>query len=344
MSIVRKYSKPSSFYLNIKAAFFKNNDALLEESKKKNSFYASQPNRLACKLCGSTLSANDDFVSHSVSYVFCDECGHLNGRHDDTEDFVERLYISDAGSDYAKNYLDSEYQQRTVAIYVPKIDWLVSSLPAKPFSILDVGCGAGYLVAASMLRNITAKGLDVSESMIEFGNHQIAHLMRRNVSPLKSSREAQFFDEIVETDCEVISAIGVIEHLRNPHMLFEAFKKSDAKYLFYSVPMFSVSVILENIFTKVFPRQLSGAHTHLFTESSIQKMNEMLGANVVSEWRFGTDMMDFYRSAVTMLEKNGTSDKLLKIFSDSFASSIDDLQSVLDEKHFCSEIHCVVAK
>ena len=34
-----------------------------------------------------------------------------------------------------------------------------------------------------------------------------------------------------------------------------------------SVPLFSLTSIIEHISPKVFPRLLSGAHTHLFTES-----------------------------------------------------------------------------
>ena len=35
---------------------------------------------------------------------------------------------------------------------------------------------------------------------------------------------------------------------------------------------------------KVFPRQLSGGHTHLYTEESILKMNEIIGIESIAEW------------------------------------------------------------
>ena len=40
-------------------------------------------------------------------------------------------------------------------------------------------------------------------------------------------------------------------------------------YLFISVPTFSFSVFLENANQDIFPRQLSGGHTHLYTEESL---------------------------------------------------------------------------
>ena len=142
----------------------------------------------------------------------------------------------------------------------------------------------------------------------------------------------------------VLSAIGVIEHLREPHRLLEAFRKSKLKYLFYSVPMFSVSAILENVFPGTFPRQLSGAHTHLFTERSIEWMYANEGLLPVAEWRFGTDLMDLYRIVNVELARNGASHKLQRMFEQGFATKIDELQSILDRNHFCSEIHCLVEK
>jgi 2-polyprenyl-3-methyl-5-hydroxy-6-metoxy-1,4-benzoquinol methylase len=139
----------------------------------------------------------------------------------------------------------------------------------KKYEILDVGCGSGYFVYASLLRNLAATGCDVSKTMVDFGNTQINHQL--NKSPLKHESEEGFFESIIKSNADVISAIGVIEHLREPHKFFSAFQKSKAKYLYYSVPMFSFSVALENVFKNVFPRQLSGGHTHLFTESSIKK-------------------------------------------------------------------------
>jgi hypothetical protein len=148
----------------------------------------------------------------------------------------------------------------------------------------------------------------------------------------------------VTSDADIVSAIRVIEHLREPHEFFKAFAGSRASYLYYSVPMFSFSVILENIFKDVFPRQLSGGHTHLFTEESVSRMNSLIGVRPVAEWRFGTDVTDLYRSVLTSLRKNQVSSQLIERLERGFTTKTDDLQAVLDRNHFCSEIHCVTAK
>ena len=70
--------------------------------------------------------------------MFCIECDHLNGIYKDTKDFVKKLYVDDEGIDYANNYIDKFYK-RTKDIYLPKVDFLMSSIPSKKLNILDIG-------------------------------------------------------------------------------------------------------------------------------------------------------------------------------------------------------------
>lgn len=337
-----KYSKSSSFYFDTKNSFFDQNNAFILKTKKQNLLYVSQPLRFKCKLCASALSKDADFNSHNVGYTFCDNCSHLNGMHEDTSCFVEELYIADNGTKYSDNYIDENYNKRTLDIYTPKVEFLIDNMIEKKPKILDIGCGSGYFVFASLLKNLEATGLDVNKSMVAFGNQQI--YQHKKIQPLLFKDEKSFYETIIKSDADVISAIGVMEHLRDLEGFFDAFKKSNVKYLYYSVPMFSFSVILENVFDGVFPRQLSGGHTHLFTEKSLSKMHEILGVNSIAEWRFGTDIMDLYRSVLVNLEKNNVSDKMKSYLNSDFFVVIDKLQSELDKKHFCSEIHCLVSK
>jgi SAM-dependent methyltransferase len=339
----RAYSKSTEFYIDTKRDFFDGNDFLLAKAERQNELYTQQLPRTKCKICTQDLPKDCDFLSHQVRYFFCDNCGHLNGAHEDTKSFVENLYILADGGDYAKNYVDAHFAHRMETIYLPKFDFLSANLPSDvELKLLDVGCGAGYFVYAALTRGVYAKGLDVSQTMIEFGNQQISRL--RSQSPLNHSTEYDFFNSIANSDATVISAIGVIEHLRDPLVFFEAFHQSSAQYLFYSVPMFSFSVLLENIFPNVFPRQLSGGHTHLFTEQSIDWLHEKEKVISLAEWRFGTDMMDLYRSMRVELDKKSAGPKLLSFLNEGLGKNIDQLQAVFDTKHFCSEIHCLVVK
>jgi len=339
---IKKYSKSSSFYLNTKSEYFKENEHYLQKAKEQNKLYMDQPKRENCKICETSLPTRVDFNSHKIDYVFCKNCTHLNGIYDDTSSFVKEIYLNDYGDVYASEYFDESYLQRTTDIYIPKVDFLISSLPEKNYQILDVGCGSGYFVLGCLLKNISAKGFDVAKKHIEFGNNRIN--FHKEQTPLYLVEENSFFDEIKNTNADVVSAIGVIEHLREPQKFFDAFKLSKAKYLYYSVPMFSLSVVLENIFPNVFPRQLVGDHTHLFTEKSIEELHNKMDVNSLNEWRFGTDIMDLYRAITVNLQSNNSSQKMMEFVNEGFATKIDELQSILDMNHFCSEIHVVATK
>ena len=337
-----KYSKSSGFYMKTKADYFSENEKYLELARKQNRLYSSQPHRKRCKICNTLLPRSIDFTSHEIGYVFCEECNHLNGIYDDTSSFVKEIYIDSDGSDYASEYFDENYLQRTEDIYIPKVDFLLTSLPKQKLKILDIGCGSGYFVLGCLLRSIAATGLDIGSASVRFGNDQIMYHFKE--SPLICVEEDAFFEEIKNTDANVVSAIGVIEHLREPHRFFEAFRLSTAKYLYYQVPMFSLSVVLENILSNVFPRQLFGDHTHLFTEQSLAKLNNLIGVETLAEWRFGADIMDLYRSILVNLELNQSSKKMIDYVNEGLGAKIDELQAVIDQNHFCSDIHVVAKK
>ena len=322
--------------------FFSANTDLLNKAINQNKLYSTQPKREFCKLCEASLQASVDFFSHGVGYVFCDDCNHLNGIYEDTKAFIEDIYISDAGAQYAAHYIDEHFEERAKDIYLPKVEFLLNTLPSTTNKILDVGCGGGYFVYAALLREIEAEGLDINKSMVEFGNSQIESLIK--TSPLRFESEGGFFEAIKKTDADVVSAIGVIEHLREPKRFFDAFKESKARYLYYAVPMLSLSAILENVSDDIFPRQLSADHTHLFTEDSISKMHKIIGVSSIGEWRFGTDFMDLYRHLMVKMEANNVSQRMINFLYDGLGSKIDELQNVLDLNHTCSEIHVVAEK
>ena len=340
--IIRKYSKSSSFYIKTKDDFFSQNNSFLKKALSDNELYASQNERKNCKLCNALLGQERDLTNHNVNYVFCRNCNHLNGKHEDTDAFVNSIYLEENGKDYSKNYISEDYMKRTQDVYTPKIDFLKDHFPTNLKKILDVGCGSGFFVLSALQSKIDVIGIDVNKSMIDFGNSSISKINGKK--PLEYINEHDFYNYILNTDVDVISLIGVIEHLKNPHNLFESFKKSKCKYIFYSVPMFSFSVILENFFKNVFPRHLSGGHTHLFTEDSLKKMHSILGVEPIAEWRFGTDIMDLFRSTIYSLNENNCSEYVLNNFKDQFLHQIDDLQNTLDKNHFCSEIHVLAGK
>ena len=134
-----------------------------------------------------------------------------------------------------------------------------------------------------------------------------------------------------------------MEHLNDPINFIKNFKKSKAKYLYFSVPLFSLSVFFENSFTKVFPRHLSGGHTHLFSKESLYYIAKNYNLKIIGEWWFGTDIPDLYRSL--MQSSNVINEKIFsKNLEKHLFSYVDDLQAIVDKKKLSSQVHMVLKK
>ncbi len=333
MKKIVKFSKTYNNIIQIKQSFFSNNNENLKNSLKINRFYKKNPNRTHCKNC-LRKSLKKFLKSHLIEYYICKHCGHLNGKYKDTEKFAKNLYTKNSGKNYYKNYLN-DYNQRVKKIYLPKVKFLKNVIKKK-ISLVDIGCGGGHFLKALETQKISAIGFEPSKILSNLGNKKL----KRN-KIINSN-----FDEIYKVlkskkNFNTISMIGVLEHLTDPHKFLRSFKKSNAEYLYISVPLFSLSVFLENSFKSVFPRQLSGGHTHLYTKKSLEKLTKKYNLKVVGEWWFGTDFPDLYRSLINtgnFSDKNNYIKELNRVLFDQ----IDNLQNVLDKNKMCSEVHMIL--
>jgi hypothetical protein len=144
-------------------------------------------------------------------------------------------------------------------------------------------------------------------------------------------------------DAEVVSMIGVLEHLRRPRETLAALCANRAvKYLFLSVPLFSPCVFLEMVFPDVMQRHLAGGHTHLFTESSLDWTFHKHGLQILGEWWFGVDAMDWLRSVEIRLERDEATARMAGRWRELMTPAMDGLQEQLDRRRMSSEVHLVL--
>ena len=339
MKQLTKFSKPSVAVIKNKASFFKENEKHLDYVRQVNKFYLEQPKRTTCKNCNNKIDGVD-FTSHGVSYVACKRCTQLNGLHEDTDEFVHFLYSSDDGAKYNKNYLN-DYDSLVKDIYEPKVNFLKDTLyethGVNDFTVLDVGCGGGYFVKACENLNICASGIDPNYSLIDLGKSKLEN----NTISKCSMRE--FESCIRESDKDVLSLVGVLEHLQEPRKALQAFNDSNAKFLYLQVPLFSLSVLLEHINQDVFPRQFNAGHTHLYTNQSLQYICNEFGLERIGEWWFGTDFVDLFRQVVVKSKpKNNT--VMDKHIERNLLSMVDELQNVLDKNRCASGVNMILKK
>lgn len=335
-----KYSKKASDILDIKQEFFEKNQVLLEINNSISKIWRQQPKRLNCKICNEDLENSKHFTSHKNKYFICKKCGHVNGEYLDTEEFAKKIYIEgDYGSMYREEN-EKDYGLRMEKVYLPKFEFLIDSLKEDNFNVenlnlLDIGAGSGYFVSAGLSKGYHSRGIEVSSRQVDFANK----MTNNNLECISSDNISSF---IANTDANVISAIGVLEHIINLHDILKSIvNNKNIKYLFFSVPLFSFCCILESIWDNVYNRQLGWDHTHIFTFESIEYMSKMYGFEEISRWNFGTDIVDLYRSITIELQEKGN-DYLCNIMHHSFSNILDDLQIVLDKNQFCSEVHMLL--
>jgi hypothetical protein len=342
---VIRYGKPSAVLLQHKQAFFKENDAKITEFGRLAHLYTSQPRRVECKNCEARLGETT-FEKFGVEYVFCTRCGHLNGAHEDTNAFCEALYTEDEGRAYGSVYAaidGAAYRKRVNDIYLPKALFLAEALKEQGEDpavtrFVDMGAGSGYFVAALLAAGMSqVKGFEVSKSQVDLGNANLGRelLIRHRLSDVMGVASS--------LEADVVSLIGVLEHLQRPRDVLRGLKDNPTvRYLFLSLPLFSPSVFFEMVFPEVMPRQLVGAHTHLYTETSIDYLCTEFGFARKAEWWFGTDVVDLYRSVSVMLGKRVGSRNMVSVWDRIFRPVMDDVQLAMDRHRLASEVHLLL--
>lgn len=343
-----RFGKPYADIWKIKTDFHTQNQNLLNERQRIADIYMRQPLRSVCKICEQEISGEDiSFISHGIKYTICGHCGHLNGAYQETAEFSEHVYEQ---ADYGKVYRGgaeewNAYKTRVEAIYLPKAKFLIEAMARSiseqtlhKMSFLDVGAGSGYFVSAMQTLGLHVQGIEISADQVRWGSQFL------DEGALVRLEYNDIVKRILNAKEEVVSFIGVLEHIVELHDVLRAIKdNSHIRYIFFSVPMFSYSAIFESIHPSIFNRQLGGTHTHLFTNESIEWLCRCFHWKMLGAWYFGTDIADMIRMVMVEAEKSGNQE-ISCYFKDKVAQILDQLQIVVDQQRFCSEVHMLIQK
>jgi len=338
-----RFGKSAGPLIALKRNFFEDNEALRAETGRIARLYAAQPLRARCKCCDEALG-DASFVKNGIDYVLCRRCGHLNGAHEDSDAFCAALYTDAGGASYAGAYSAADrdaYWRRVRDIYVPKAAFLRDALAERGdpgrLAYADLGAGSGYFVAA--LREVgfaAAQGYEVSKVQVALAEQILG------AGAVHFMDMAALIATAAGLPCDVVSLIGVLEHVQRPRELLRALRGNRrVRYLFLSVPLFSPCVFLEMAFPGVFPRHLAGGHTHLYTERSLDWTCAEFGMTRAAEWWFGADMVDLFRAVTVELARAGGADAS-PLWAQMFGTAIDDVQLALDRRKLASEVHMLL--
>ncbi len=348
MALPREYGKSVGEIIKIKSDFFEKNEDMLKLSSHQADALLLQPKRKNCKIChepiGEEAGMEPLYTSQRMRYYQCPVCSHLNSEHEDNEDFASRVYISD---NYLANYSEDDkikYANRRDTIYIPKARFLIDSLAKdglqkKDIRLLDDGAGSGYFVSALHELGVDqVDGIEISEPQVQFANTM-------NGEDILTQVDAPDIADIIgKANVNVVTFIGVLEHITNLDEILSAIKANrHIQYVYFSVPMFSMSCFFEAAHQNCYNRHAGGTHSHLFTDRSIRYMADTIGFEEYAVWKFGSDMMDLYRMICVCLDQNGEH-KLRETFGERFLPMIDELQEVMDRHEEASEIHMIIKR
>lgn len=338
-----KTGKSSGDISQLVQGYVEQNDSLLADAQRINEIYRQQPARPQCMCCRLQIPGKPTFVKQGIGYSVCAQCGHLNGVYLDTPEFCAQVY---GDPKYYANFykpMDRDaFQARVSAIYRPKAEFLFDALSkqgARPQELryTDFGAGSGYFVAALLASGVKeCEGLELSEGQVRQGN---SCLPEPCLKPLLPERT---YDALSEIQSEVVSMVGVLEHLQDPRRALQALASNPrVKFLLISVPLLSPSVLFELAFPQVFERHLSGDHTHLYTASSLRWLEKEFGLKRIGEWWFGADMVDLYRQLRVTFAKSDEMRGATALLDELLRPAVDALQLSLDERRLSSEVHLV---
>ena len=339
--VYKEYGKSIWDIYDIKKTFISQNEKYLDRQNAVAKLYKKQPKRKKCKACDRNLNLNNFFISHNVEYTVCKFCSHLNGIYQDTIEFTNQVYTGQIGQKYSSRYKEKNiqnYLNRLKKIYDPKVKFLKKyfSKQKKLPSVADIGTGSGYFTY-SLIKNKFPNviGADISKEQIKYGQN-IFKKSGLNPKSLQFINELDMLSFVKNINSEVVCLIGVLEHMNYPREFLNVVKQNkNIKYLYICVPLFSLSVIIESNFKNVHNKHLGGTHTHLFTEKSLKKMLGVVNFKSVSEWWFGSDIMDMLRS----FEVSSNNNSLLKNKINEYKQLIDGFQLQIDKKQLSSSIH-----
>jgi hypothetical protein len=345
MGLISRFGKSAEGILGVRQSFFAENARYLAAADASARIYAAQPPRLLCKLCAAPLPERADFSKRGIGYAICTACGHLNGLFEDTAAFHRAVQDEDTYSDYYKSADEASYAYRARAIYRPKVDFLAEALAAdgldlRKLRVADFGSGCGYLVAALDEAGVPAsRGFEVSAPMASFANRM---LKGDRVTLMQT---AETIATLSHLEADVVCLIGVLEHLQDMRAALDALNANPSvQHVYLCVPMFGPCVYLELAFPNAYPRHLVSDHTHLFTVSSLQRMEAVWGLERRAEWWFGSDMIDLYRFVSLTIEQQAGNERAAEAWRQMMAPLIDSLQLAIDHQRAASECHLVLRR
>lgn len=109
--------------------------------------------------------------------------------------------------DEIKNYYNSKYHRKILARPISFYENILDLLKAKRGKILDIGCGAGYLLKTAEKRGLITDGIDISEKAVAFAKK----ITKRSTVIIGDAENLPY----LSNSFDYIVCLGSLEHFLN---------------------------------------------------------------------------------------------------------------------------------
>ena len=232
-----------------------------------NSISAQPPEPLTCP-CGSA-PASRGRRGLWRELLRCQRCGLLVKDHIPPEDELIKWYQED----YWERYRDEQVGTSRHNLYVHALEWLLALAP-HPGTLVDVGCGAGTLLALCPQWGWKGIGFDPSSAAVAYAQAKGLEAYRQSWPPCSLADET----------ADAVTFINVLDHLRAPFAaLTEAWRVLRPGGLLYiRVPNGPVHARLISLLSVAGLDHLAVIHLYAFGRAAFAHHLPRLGFEVVA--------------------------------------------------------------
>ena len=341
--MITDYSKALGDLTKEEASRIQNEEQLYIRQKEANKRLSKAPPRKICILCGSPIKGRE-FLHRGVSFITCHQCNHIQTKALPPVGFPDELEGKEQFSKIYPKLEKDQFEDRKNRIYRPKLNWIFNALERSGYKKiellnkkwLELGSGSGVFLSSLEDMGVNNYvGFEKEETLLERA--------KAFVVPEKVSISRVSLGEIIRANqADVICSFFVFEHDEKLFELINALKEcKSGTLLCFSVPMFGLSCLLENLAAERYSRSLDAAiHVQTFTDESINYFLLKTGYEKIASWQFGQDALELRRILIPQSPEPGPYDKL----SEKFSSSLDRIQTAIDKSGLSDQCHLIAKK
>ena len=324
-----------------------NEKKLISQQKEISKRLLECPQRRSCLICGASLNSSK-FDHRGIHYRQCSNCGHVQSAQIPPLNYPFSQSSESSFHNIYPALSSQDYENRKNRIYKPKLDWFVKKLLENSYDMqfirskswFEIGCGAGYFLSSLQDIGVSSmRGSEMDEVLVQVANEKLGNqdVVYKSNLPI---------DECFKQyPANIYIAFFVLEHLPEPKKFWSSIKQlPSGTLLYFSVPVFGFSCLLEQAFPKHYARNLDNVmHTQLYTEESIAFALDFAKFEPIAQWVFGQDAEDLCR-----IFANGVVENLPYTLREDFfkklSRAMDEMQKALDHHHLADQRHIIARK